>query len=76
MIVLNLFVAVILEGFDKTLKNEASHLKPLEMTEFIEAWKIFDPTASGFMKASLFRNFMEKLEPPLGFLNVKELTNT
>lgn len=30
MIVLNLFVAVILEGFDKTLKNEESHLKPLD----------------------------------------------
>lgn len=43
MIVLNLFVAVILEGFDKTLKNEESHLKPLEISDFIELWKEYDP---------------------------------
>lgn len=69
MIVLNLFVAVILEGFDKTLKNEASHLKPLEISDFVSVWKIYDPRATGFMKAIDFRNFIEKIEPPMGFLN-------
>lgn len=59
MIVLNLFVAVILEGFDKTLKNEESHLKPLEISDFIELWKEYDPNATGFIRCRDFRTFME-----------------
>lgn len=34
----------------------------------------FDSEATGFIPVLSFRNFIEKLEPPMGFKNVKELS--
>ena len=36
MIILNLFIAVILEGFDKTQKNENSIITPYMLTDFAD----------------------------------------
>jgi hypothetical protein len=49
MIILNLFIAVILSGFDKSEREEESILKPLYINDFETAWKHFDPTASAFI---------------------------
>jgi len=71
MIVLNLFVAIILEAFDKMKKAEESMLSPIQITDFINTWKIFDKRASYFIKAIDFPYFMDKLPIPFGFKNIK-----
>jgi regulatory protein YycI of two-component signal transduction system YycFG len=48
-IMLNLFIAIILEGFQKQLTEEAQDIQPEVIDEFVNIWKELDPTASGMI---------------------------
>ncbi|KRX07619.1 hypothetical protein PPERSA_11168 [Pseudocohnilembus persalinus] len=74
MIVLSLFVAVILEGFDKNSKAEQSIIKPAHLQKFVEVWKKYDKNAIGLIQASNVKPLMESLPMPLGWKG-KFLTN-
>lgn len=76
LIFLNLFVAIILNGYFET-KNEDSHMLNKEVLEtFKETWSKFDPDATGHIKIQDFSDFMLHLGPPFGwdesFKNDKE----
>ena len=66
MIMLNLFVAVILQGFDRSSKDEVQKIRSNEIEQFQETWKLFDKLATGFLPATQFTQFMLLLPAPLG----------
>lgn len=49
---LNLFVAVILQGFDRSSKDESQMVRSSEVEQFQEVWKQFDKFATGFLPAT------------------------
>lgn len=49
IIFLNLFVAVILEGFDETSKLEDANLSEFYMSQFKMHWLRYDPKATGLI---------------------------
>lgn len=67
MIMLNLFVAVVLQGFDNLTKHENSPVKPFDMEKFTEVWQNYDPKATKFIKARKLPFFLLTLPKPLGW---------
>jgi hypothetical protein len=72
---LNIFVAVIYEAFNDIKSsedaNEVLSLKRKDIKAFIKTWAHFCPNGEHFMKTDLFRDFLEKLPPPLGYEGIK-----
>jgi hypothetical protein len=50
IIVINLFVAVILEGFDNTSRLEDANLSDLYLEKYKSKWAEYDPKAKGLIK--------------------------
>lgn len=67
LVFINLFVAIILEGFDETIteSKEAFNVQAHEKVRFV--WSTYDPFASGFIRIKDFPRFMLKLGPPIGW---------
>lgn len=64
---LNLFVAIILEGFEDTQTTDKQLLN-FETTEYFrDVWSRFDPKATGLIHIKDFKKFMLKLQPPIGW---------
>ena len=64
---MNLFVAVVLQGFDNLTKNEDYSIKPEHLEHVLTLWQDFDRKATGFIGAKQFSHFMTLLPPPLGW---------
>lgn len=60
-IMLNLFIAIILEAFERQLAEEAQTIQPETMEEFVMLWKEQDPTASGFIETTKLETLIMKL---------------
>jgi hypothetical protein len=67
LVFLNLFVAVILDGFDVVSLQESRTLNSDVLERVREAWGDFDPQASGFIKIRDFEQFMRGLGEPIGW---------
>lgn len=67
MIFLNLFIAIILQGFDDTNKQENSVLNNDIAEHFTEIWAKFDPKGTSTIPVSEFEDFLFKLGSPLGW---------
>eukprot|EP00644_Phytophthora_capsici_P000129 jgi/Phyca11/539928/estExt2_Genewise1Plus.C_PHYCAscaffold_40231 len=65
-ILLNIFIAVILEGFAKEKDREDGVLLPQHYETFVNNWSTFDPEATGFLEWHLLPSFLATLEPPMG----------
>ncbi|KAE9028177.1 hypothetical protein PF005_g2409 [Phytophthora fragariae] len=65
-ILLNIFIAVILEGFAKEKDREDGVLLPQHYEAFVNSWSKFDPEATGFLEWHLLPSFLTTLEPPMG----------
>ena len=65
-LVLNLFVAVIMDNFDY-LTRDWSILGPHHLGEFVHLWSEYDPDAKGFIKHVDVVTLLRKISPPLGF---------
>merc|ERR1719402_1690965 len=65
-LVLNLFVAVIMDNFDY-LTRDWSILGPHHLTEFVTQWSEYDPDAKGKIKHVDVVTLLRKISPPLGF---------
>ncbi len=63
-IMLNLFVAVILEGFDQTIEDDDLSKEQFEL--FAEVWQEFDPHATTFINISDLPKLLNKLPSPMG----------
>jgi hypothetical protein len=67
LIFLNLFVAIILNGYFET-RNEDSHMLNQDVLEtFRETWSKFDPDATGLIKIQYFSDLMFHLGSPFGW---------
>merc|ERR1719427_2270439 len=65
-LVLNLFVAVIMDNFDY-LTRDWSILGPHHLSEFVHLWSEYDPDAKGRIKHVDVVTLLRKISPPLGF---------
>ncbi|KAF4133455.1 Voltage-dependent L-type calcium channel domain-containing protein [Phytophthora infestans] len=65
-ILLNIFIAVILEGFAKEKDRQDGVLLPQHYETFVKKWCQFDPEATGFLEWHLLPSFVATLEPPMG----------
>lgn len=66
MITMNLFIAVVLQGYDMSLRENEAELKPSDLNEFVEKWSEYDPTGSGFISPQNFAFLLYELRPPIG----------
>ncbi|XP_063064429.1 dihydropyridine-sensitive L-type skeletal muscle calcium channel subunit alpha-1-like [Engraulis encrasicolus] len=65
-LVINLFVAVILDNFDY-LTRDWSILGPHHLDEFKKIWAEYDPEATGRIKHLDVVTLLRRIQPPLGF---------
>ncbi|XP_028967315.1 voltage-dependent calcium channel type A subunit alpha-1 [Galendromus occidentalis] len=67
-LMLNLFVAVIMDNFDY-LTRDSSILGAHHLDEFIRVWAEYDPNATGYIHYNEMYDMLRNMEPPLGFGN-------
>lgn len=67
MVFINLFVAIIIEGFDETISENKDSFNLQTHERVRNIWSIYDPFASGYIRISDFHRFMLKLGPPIGW---------
>lgn len=61
MIFLNLFIAIILEGFNNTSEAETLPIQESTLDQFRSAWSEFDPNGSGFIQTDELNFFIKRL---------------
>ncbi|DAZ95903.1 TPA: hypothetical protein N0F65_012614 [Lagenidium giganteum] len=66
-ILLNIFIAVILEGFADEKDRANSVLLPQHYENFVNVWAMLDPEATGFIEWHQFPRLLQLLDEPLGF---------
>ncbi|XP_076756209.1 calcium voltage-gated channel subunit cacophony isoform X21 [Xylocopa sonorina] len=67
-LMLNLFVAVIMDNFDY-LTRDSSILGAHHLDEFVRIWAEYDPQATGKILYSEMYDMLKNMDPPLGFGN-------
>ncbi|XP_044595208.1 voltage-dependent calcium channel type A subunit alpha-1 isoform X8 [Cotesia glomerata] len=67
-LMLNLFVAVIMDNFDY-LTRDSSILGAHHLDEFVRIWAEYDPNATGRIHFSEMYDMLKNMDPPLGFGN-------
>ncbi|XP_046452679.1 voltage-dependent calcium channel type A subunit alpha-1-like isoform X9 [Daphnia pulex] len=67
-LMLNLFVAVIMDNFDY-LTRDSSILGAHHLDEFIRIWAEYDPNATGKILYTEMFDMLKNMDPPLGFGN-------
>eukprot|EP01012_Entosiphon_sulcatum_P053801 TRINITY_DN740_c0_g1_i1.p1 TRINITY_DN740_c0_g1~~TRINITY_DN740_c0_g1_i1.p1 ORF type:complete len:2364 (+),score=263.90 TRINITY_DN740_c0_g1_i1:1645-8736(+) len=65
-VLLNLFIAIILDNFATTIALENSRLNMAELTKFIEAWSLFDSDATYTIPTAQLPRLLKLVGPPLG----------
>uniref|UniRef100_A0A8B9L1M7 Sodium channel protein n=1 Tax=Astyanax mexicanus TaxID=7994 RepID=A0A8B9L1M7_ASTMX len=65
LIVVNMYIAVILENFSVATEESAEPLSEDDFEMFYEVWEKFDPKATQFMEYNKLSDFADALDPPL-----------
>ncbi|XP_036595578.1 sodium channel protein type 10 subunit alpha-like [Trichosurus vulpecula] len=65
LIVINMYIAVILENFNVATEESAEPLSEDDFDMFYETWEKFDPEATQFIKFSALSDFADALTGPL-----------
>ena len=65
LIVVNMYIAVILENFGVATEESAEPLSEDDFEVFYEVWEKFDPQATQFMEYNKLSDFADALDPPL-----------
>ena len=65
-VMMNLFIAVILDNFSTTIHIEKSRVGTQELNRFVALWGVFDPSAELLIPTSRFPHLLSRLGPPLG----------
>jgi len=68
IIFLNLFVAVILNGFTNSNEEEGFEIFKTNLAHFKKTWKRYDPEATGFIKVESLGDFVQTLETETEFI--------
>ena len=66
---LNLFIAVVLEGFSSTNKEHTGVVTSKHYSQFISHWITYDEDATGWIKLEDLIFFLYELNQPLGRKN-------
>lgn len=64
---MNLFIAIILEGFEDTVNSEKKLFHREKINYFLKTWQIYDPFGSGKIAIKDFKEFLFELGAPMGF---------
>ncbi|CBN75915.1 similar to sodium channel, voltage-gated, type IX, alpha isoform 5 [Ectocarpus siliculosus] len=64
---LNLFIGVILDGFDSAKEESDDFITEEDLTRFAEHWSNFDPHATCLMSVQDLHSFLQSLFKPWGF---------
>ncbi|CAM9477065.1 unnamed protein product, partial [Ectocarpus sp. 4 AP-2014] len=64
---LNLFIGVILDGFDSAKEEMEDFITEEDFTRFAEHWSTFDPHATCLMSVQDLHSFLQSLFKPWGF---------
>ncbi len=75
---INLFLALVVEGYSDTLAENEAVISPSSLEEFIEKWSEYDPQGTGFLTPEDLAFFLFEVNPPLGLKeeNEEELKET
>ncbi|KAL2076414.1 hypothetical protein ACEWY4_027990 [Coilia grayii] len=65
LIVVNMYIAVILENFSVATEESAEPLSEDDFEMFYEVWERFDPDATQFVEYDKLPDFADALDPPL-----------
>ncbi|XP_026768011.3 sodium channel, voltage-gated, type I-like, alpha isoform X1 [Pangasianodon hypophthalmus] len=65
LIVVNMYIAVILENFSVATEESAEPLSEDDFEMFYEVWEKFDPDATQFIEYKQLSDFADALDPPL-----------
>ncbi|XP_076871731.1 sodium channel, voltage-gated, type I like, alpha b isoform X3 [Brachyhypopomus gauderio] len=65
LIVVNMYIAVILENFSVATEESAEPLSEDDFEMFYEVWERFDPNATQFVEYDKLSEFADTLDPPL-----------
>lgn len=65
LIVVNMYIAVILENFGVATEESADPLSEDDFEMFYEVWERFDPRATQFVKYNMLSELAHALSPPL-----------
>ena len=66
MMIMNLFVAVVIEGFQASCSENSGVVTSTDYKILIEKWSIYDPKATGFITPKDLAFLVYDLDPPLG----------
>ena len=67
LIFMNLFIAIILEGYQETLTQNKKLFNSTKSEEFRHVWSIYDKDATGYIYKRNFIKFMLRLGTPIGW---------
>lgn len=65
LIVVNMYIAVILENFSVATEESAEPLSEDDFDMFYEVWEKFDPDATQFIEYKKLSDFADSIDPPL-----------
>ena len=65
-IVLKMMVALIIENFKLSMREDTRYVRPADRDAFMEVWALFDPKGTGRVVLTDLHQLIKKLEPPLG----------
>ena len=71
--IMNLFVAVVIEGFEESRKDdEDSIINSRQLETFLEKWSLYDPKAKGWIRPVDLAFLLHDIEMPLGYMSPNE----
>ncbi|XP_060073623.1 sodium channel protein 1 brain-like [Ylistrum balloti] len=73
LIVINMYIAVILENFNQAHEQEEVGVTEDDFDEFYVVWEKFDPLATQYIKYEQLSTFVADLDPPLGIPKPNEI---
>ena len=68
---MNLFIAVIMQAYEESVKAERGTLKPQDFDQFKILWKKYDPDGTSLIFHEDFEKLIIELDPPLGKIAFK-----
>ena len=69
MVIMNLYIAVVLEGFAESTKENEATITPDDFEKFHDRWAEYDPNASEYITSQELVFVLHEIHPPLGFLH-------
>ena len=63
---MNLFVAVVLQGFQESTKENEAAIVPMQYELFLEKWNQYDNEGIGLLDSMYISFILNDIQPPIG----------